>query len=75
MCLATCDFKQGLYFGKLTAYVTDEDTVNLMGSFVAKTISATSPATRPKAMVAGSGPIRTAFSCSGATMPAISSTS
>ena len=25
------DFKQGLYFGKLTAYVTDEDTVNLMG--------------------------------------------
>jgi outer membrane receptor protein involved in Fe transport len=25
------DFKQGLYFGKLTAYVTDEDTVNLQG--------------------------------------------
>lgn len=25
------DFKQGLYFGKLTAYVTDADTVNLMG--------------------------------------------
>ena len=23
------DFKQGLYFGKLTGYVTDEDTVNL----------------------------------------------
>ena len=25
------DFKQGLYFGKLTAYLTDADTVNLMG--------------------------------------------
>ncbi|GAA4755690.1 TonB-dependent receptor [Sphingomonas daechungensis] len=25
------DFKQGLYFGKLTGYVTDEDTVNLIG--------------------------------------------
>jgi outer membrane receptor protein involved in Fe transport len=25
------DFKQGLYFGKLTGYLTDEDTVNLMG--------------------------------------------
>ena len=25
------DFKQGLYFGKLTAYLTDEDTVNVMG--------------------------------------------
>ena len=25
------DFKQGLYFGKLTAYITDQDTVNLQG--------------------------------------------
>ena len=25
------DFKQGLYFGKLTAFVTDRDTVNLQG--------------------------------------------
>jgi outer membrane receptor for ferrienterochelin and colicin len=25
------DFKQGLYFGKLTFYATDEDTVNLIG--------------------------------------------
>ena len=25
------DFKQGLYFGKLTAYITDQDTVNLSG--------------------------------------------
>jgi len=25
------DFKQGLYFGKLTGYVTDADTVNLIG--------------------------------------------
>jgi len=25
------DFKQGLYFGKLTGYITDEDTVNLIG--------------------------------------------
>ena len=27
--LRNMDFKQGLYFGKLTAYVTDEDTINL----------------------------------------------
>ena len=70
------DFKQGLYFGKLTAYVTDEDTVNLMGYLRREdNLGDIAGNATARVMVAGSGPTRTASSCSGGTMPAISSTS